>query len=152
MRRKNYIIVLLFVVFSLASKADLSQTHTASPLEGAWLYVRASEASTLFIEEHNKGKERFYSIENDELGNSWFSEYSLDTKYSYRIKELTRNELDILIHYHAEDYPAPQRTLIYPFRDVDDTWVVIHFYEGRENVMRFSTLAEKLDEIEYLNE
>ncbi|WOO40236.1 hypothetical protein [Rubellicoccus peritrichatus] len=149
---KTFIVTSLLLTFTHISHADLSKTHTASPLEDKWVYVRASEASTLFIEKHLKGKERFFSIENDINGQHWFNELSNDTKFSFRIKEVSRNEMDVLIHYYAADYPVPQRTLIYPFRDVDDTWVVIHFYDNRENVMRFTTLAEKLGEIEYLSE
>lgn len=124
-------------------------THTLSPIENEWLYVRASEASTLFISESDKGKETTCAvIEKD--GRRYFTEKSAKETRSFEIKRIEKDDRTYNLYYTGNDFA--ERTVIYPFRDVDETWVVIHFVPGSENPVHFITHASNKSSIPYLNE
>ena len=124
-------------------------THTLTPLKDEWLYVRASEASTLFISEHNKGKEVTCAIV-EEGGQLYFTEKSAEGTRSFEIDRIEKDDHTYEIFYQGDDFA--EKTLIYPFRDVDETWVIIHFTPEAENPVHFITLASNKDHIPYLNE
>ena len=142
-------ILILTLGCSIIKAEDLSRTHTYSPLEGEWVYARASEASTLFIETQYKGKETFFHI-NDTNDGLYLIEQRPEASMSYPIDKIERKGLDIEISY-KEGANAPEKTLIYPYRDIDNAWVIIHYTPG-ENGVHFITPSKYLSSIEYLNE
>lgn len=149
MKQHIYILLGLICANAALATANLSVTHKLTPLEDEWLYVRASEASTLFISEHNKGNEVTCAvIEKD--GRQFFTETSATGTRSFEIDRIEKNELAYEIYYKGDDFA--DKTLIYPFRDVDETWVIIHFTPGSENPVHFITLASNKASIPYLNE
>lgn len=144
-------IILFTIITTLTTWADeLSSTHTYSPLEGEWIYARASEASTLFIETKDKGMETFFHIQKDNKSSRLVEKKQGEMLNSYPIKSVNMNGLDIEIAYDQEDN-VPLKTLIYPYRDIDNTWVIIHYREG-ENDVHFITPSKFLASIDYLDE
>lgn len=148
MRRFIYVSILL--TFSHYCFAELSLTHTLSPLKGEWVYVRASEASTLFIETKNKANETFFEIV--EIGNQpFFKEYSKNFSKKLPIADIKKSGNEIEIFYQEHSI-APAKTLIYPYRDIPEAWVIIHFNKGEENKVHFITSSKNLPKIEYYDE
>ena len=67
------------------------------------------------------------------------------------VKSISRNAMDITILYEANPEQI-ERTLIYPYRDIDQTWVLIHYKTQGENEMYFITPQQNWASIAYLNE
>lgn len=135
----------------MTAQNNLAQSHSLSPLEGQWLYVRVSEASTLFIEKAHKGKETTFTIQTHDNQPISFNETQGANQTQYNIKGVERKGDDIHITYEpAENNPT--KTLLYPFRDVDNTWAVIHYYTNRSNQLYFAAPASVLEGIDYIDE
>lgn len=141
--------IALLLASSTSATPSLELTHTLSPIEQEWLYVRASEASTLFISESEKGNETTYEIV-EKGDRRFFRESNKDTTRSYEIDRIEKENRDYIIHYKDDGFA--ERTLIYPFRDVDEAWVLIHYMPQAENPVHFVTHASNKSNIPYLNE
>jgi len=139
----------VFVASGAFATPPLEETHTLSPIEGEWLYVRASEASTLFISESQKGKETTFSVRED-TGRFYFTEMSQGNERSFEIDRIEKDDRTYNLHYTGDEFA--ERTMIYPYRDVDEAWVLIHFTTEEENPVHFITRSSNKESIPYLNE
>ena len=148
MKAASYLTGLLIAATAIAMP-PLEQSHTLDPLKGEWLYVRASEASTLFLSEHSRGQETTCAIVEKD-GELYFTETAPSGTRSFAIERIEQQDRSYTLRYKGHSFA--EKTIIYPFRDVDETWVLIHFVAASENPVHFITLASNRANIPYLNE
>lgn len=127
---------------------------------GKYVYTRASEASTLFIETRFRGREpHFILSKSDPDGTSRTTPQKWTWKEFDGAKSTTWTAELVKIsgadrHFLLTDKEGREhKVLVYPFRDIEQTWVVIHYFPDREeNPIFFATPFSRLPEIEYLDE
>ncbi len=108
-----------------------------------WIFVRASEASTLFIDETLKGREPYgHLIVLDESRYQWLEFDGVSTAL-WNVTCIERDERQMTVHLQsivANPEAKPSRLVVYPYWDIDDCLVMIRFDPGaEENPVRFST-------------
>ena len=127
---------------------------------GKYVYTRASEASTLFIETKFRGREPHFELsESPTAGDSgatpqkWiWKEFdgSKSTTWTAELRKISGADRHFLL---TDKEGREHKVLVYPFRDIEQTWVVIHYFPDRdENPIFFATPFSRLPEIEYLDE
>lgn len=119
-----------------------------------WIFVRASEASTLFIDESFKDREPYgHLVVLGEKRTQWLEFDGKETTL-WDVTGATRNEKELtlrLVPTAGETEKKPSRLVIYPYWDIDHCLVMIRFDPGaEENPVRFSTPYSLKDDLPHL--
>ena len=141
----------------LLSYLLLAQVHAEAPipkphpvpkladLYKPWVFARASEASTLFIEPHFKGSEPYGHLVKTADALYWFE---FDGKKSDLWVVTEYKEADKQLELHLEN---GSRVLIFPYWDIDHCLLIIRKDSKLENnPTRFSVPYTLLPSIPYL--
>ena len=139
-----------------AQAGPTATTRGAAYLEGFardWAYARASEASTLFLNESFAKAPPTVSIV--EVAPAVFELRDFDgrteTRYAVSAIEKDRDELIFRMRPKGAAGAAETVFTFYPFRDIDDTWVVIQAIPGRaEKPVRWAIPRHLAHRIEIL--
>ncbi len=118
-----------------------------------WVFVRASEASTLFIDDQFRGREPYghlLAIGNDRF--QWL-EFDGSATTVWDVTEIHRSEKQLTLHLSAtatDREKKPSRLVVYPYWDIDHCLVMIRFVPGaEENPVRFCTPYAFKDNLPY---
>ena len=113
--------------------------------------MRASEASTLFIDKNLKGTEPYGHLIVLGKNNFQWLEFDGQKTTRWKITAIDRNEKQLTLQFSTptgNSTPSSPRLVIYPYRDIDNCLVMIRFDpEAEENPVRFATpysVKEKL--------
>ncbi len=99
-----------------------------------WAFARASEASTLFINQSIAAAPPFMRIQEPHTGCFKLESFDGRTRTVYDIDRVeTRND-EIILHLSAQAGSTHDGAVftLYPYWDIDDTWVVIQDIPGLE--------------------
>lgn len=111
-----------------------------------WAYARASEASTLFINE-SVAKDRPY-LRIGEGQNGCFHADSFDGRERrlYGIQEITKQRDELIFQLAPIDGSGDAESIFtfYPYWDIDDTWVVIQNIPGLDEKPIQFAIPQKL--------
>ncbi|MEM0896488.1 MAG: hypothetical protein AAGJ79_06345 [Verrucomicrobiota bacterium] len=108
-----------------------------------WIFVRASEASTLFIDEAFEGREPYgHLVVRGEKDFQWL-EFDGSVTRLWNVSAFVRDEKQLtltLIPVAGDGATEPSQLVVYPYWDIDDCLIMIRFDPGaEENPVRFST-------------
>ena len=122
-------------------------THLIQP----WAFVRASEASTLFIDEAFKGRAPYGHLIVLDAGKYQWLEFDGKATTIWKVREIKEGEADLQFSLKpVTEGGEPGRLLVYSYRDIDDCLVMIRFAEGaKENPVRFTTPYSGLKNLPY---
>ena len=108
-----------------------------------WIFVRASEASTLFIDDSLKNREPYGHLLVGEDNRYQWLEFDGKRTKRWKVAGTDRNEKQLTLHLTPIEEPVnggTSRLVIYPYWDIDNCLVMIRFDPGaEENPVRFST-------------
>ncbi len=139
-----------FLASLFAKEAAPLGVPKVSDLVQPWLFVRASEASTLFIDESYEGREPYGHLTLSKTGEpeSWL-EYDGAATAVWKVGEVTRTDQQLELELFGSS--SKSKLVVYPFWDIDDCLIMIRFDEGQEeNPVRFSTPYYYKDTLPYL--
>lgn len=144
----KYLLVLLWLAPLLAKaespEPDPHPVPKLSDLYTPWVFARASEASTLFIEPHFRGKEPYGHIIKNADTLQWF-EFDGEQALIWKITRFEENDKELYLF--LED---GGKVLVFPYWDIDQCLLVIRFTPNSdENPTRFSVPYQHLSEIPY---
>ena len=118
-----------------------------------WAFARASEASTLFINQSIAAAPPFMRIKEPKPGCFTLESFDGRNRTVYDVDRVeTRND-EIILHLSAQSGAAHDGAVftLYPYWDIDDTWVVIQDIPGlEEKPIRFALPRELAHRIEVL--
>ena len=146
----------LLLLMGTASLAFAKNPHPVPTLDNLikpWIFVRASEASTLFIDENFKSREPYGHLILLEKDSFLWLEYSGTQTQLWQVTKSTRDEKQLTLLLQPFEDPAakPSRLVIYPYWDIDHCLVMIRFDpEAEENPVRFATPYELKTTLPYL--
>ena len=114
-----------------------TRTQGAELLAGMtrdWAYARASEASTLFINEAVAAAPPYMRIREPAPGCLHLESFDGRKRDHYAITEITRQRDELIFRLKPRDDPGAADVVftLYPYWDIDDTWVVIQDIHGLE--------------------
>ena len=117
---------------------------TIADLHKPWLFARASEASTLFIEPHFKGKEPYAHVIKIKDKLQWMEYDGSGFKlWEVEATKTDKKELTLLLK-------GGGRVLIFPYWDIDHCLVMIRFAPGKEtNPTRFAVPYHLLPKVPF---
>jgi len=122
-------------------------------LQEPWLFVRASEASTLFMDENFKEAAPFGHLALLSSGVKLWTEFD-GRKTEFWIvlsSEKREKQWTLELQPLAKPKADPERLVIYPYWDIDQCLVMIRFVPGAaENPVHFATPYEFKDSLPYL--
>lgn len=97
-------------------------------------YARASEASTLFIHENLASSPPYLRIEEKPTGVYWAEDFDGKQQRIFHITQVERKNNDLLIELVPTTKKSGRKRnyTIYPYRDIDNTFVVIQAIDGQE--------------------
>jgi len=148
------IIEFLFI-WAIATQIIIAQSPKPKPhpvpklsdLEKPWIFARASEASTLFIDPSLKGKEPYAHIIKQGDNLQWF-EFDGESSQLWKVDKHTVTDKELVLFLEGGG-----KVLIFPYWDIDHCLLIIRFStDGGENPTRFSVPYQYLSEIEYIKE
>jgi len=147
----------IFVLFLLLAQFGHGKNPLPVPeledLLQPWIFTRASEASTLFIEKDFKGREPYGNLFqlSEEV---WvWAEYDGEFTQLWKIlsHEKDEKQLVLMLQPLAEPEAEPSKLVVFPYWDIDHCLVMIRFVpDGEENPVRFATPYSFKDELPYL--
>ena len=126
---------------------------TLNDLIKPWIFVRASEASTLFIDENFKDREPYGHLVLFGKDSHLWLEYDGTRTQLWRVTKEIRDEKQLTLTLRPFENPEAKlsKLLIYPYWDIDHCLVMIRFDpEAEENPVRFSTPYEFKTTLPYL--
>ena len=136
-----------WLVFLLISNVFAQKPHPVPELKDLykpWIFARASEASTLFIEPHFKGAEPYAHLINSKKKLQWF-EYDGVKGTIWNITHYTKTNKDLTLYIENGD-----RVVITPYWDIDHCLLIIRFTSDEEiNPTRFAVPYKNLTSIPY---
>lgn len=110
-----------------------------------WVFARASEASTLFIEPHFKGKEPYAHLLNVNGSYQWF-EFTGEHSLLWKVLSFEETEKELTLHLEGGG-----KVLAFPYWDIDHCLLIIRFDpDADENPTRFATPYQYLDTIPFM--
>ena len=110
-----------------------------------WVFARASEASTLFIEPHFKGVEPYAHLIKQEKVLHWF-EYDGKRSHLWEVIKYTEGDKELTLFLEGGT-----KIVLFPYWDIDQCLLIIRFEPTEEeNPTRFSTPYQYLSKIPYL--
>ena len=119
-----------------------------------WLFVRASEASTLFIDESFRGREPYGHLTVVREGKYQWLEFDGKQTTLWDVVEVARDARQLTLQLTSTvggQETKDARLVIYPYWDIDNCLVMIRFDDGaEENPVRFSTPYSFKRELPYL--
>lgn len=118
-----------------------------------WAYARASEASTLFINQSVAKERPYLRIREAEDGCLQFESFDGRERSVYAVREIVKRRDELVFELSAIGGASLDDTIFtfYPYRDIDDTWVVIHAIPGRdEKPIHFAIPQELAHRIEVM--
>ncbi len=97
-------------------------------------YARASEASTLFINDTFASTPPYLRIEENPEGVYFAEDFDGERKLFFHIKRVERKNDDLFIDLvpTVQNGGGDRRYTIYPYTDIDDTFVVIQAISDEE--------------------
>lgn len=132
------------------------QTRGASLLARfgrSWAFARASEASTLFINRSVAASPPFMRIREPRHGCFTLESFDGQVATTYEITAVERRGDEIILRLSRQRSAGREGAVftLYPYRDIDDTWVVIQDIPGlEEKPIRFALPAHLAHRIEVL--
>lgn len=142
-----------FLFISLATSFLQAESPEPNPhpvpkltdLYKPWIFARASEASTLFIEPHFKGKEPYGHLIKKNESLQWF-EFDGNQSFVWNVSRYEETEKELRLF--LED---GGKVLIFPYWDIDQCLLIIRFApDSEENPTRFSVPYQHLSKIPYM--
>ena len=118
-----------------------------------WAFARASEASTLFVNQSFAKKRPYLRIREAAQGCLQFENFDGREKSVYAVREIVRRRDELVFRLAATDNSSQDDTVFtfYPYRDIDDTWVVIQALPGQdEKPIHFAIPQELSHRIEVM--
>ena len=110
-----------------------------------WVFARASEASTLFIEPHFKGSEPYAHLIKQEKVLHWF-EYDGKQSHLWKVTKYTEDDKELTLFLEGG-----AKVVVFPYWDIDHCLLIIRFDPSlEENPTRFSVPYQHLKGIPYL--
>ncbi len=131
------------------STACKTPTRGAELLNGFtrdWAYARASEASTLFINESVSRNRPYLRIGEGQRGCFRADSFDGRVRRLYEIREITKLRDELVFQLKPVDgfEDAESVFTFYPYWDIDDTWVVIQNIPGLEEKPIQFAIPQKL--------
>ena len=145
-------LISLCALASLAAPAFAANPLGVPDLEDLvqpWLFVRASEASTLFIDEAFKDSEPYgLLLKKGEDGHAWL-EFDGEKTTVWQVDGTERNEKQLTLSLTRENRTS--KLVVYPYWDIDHCLIMIRFEpDAEENPVRFATPYHFMKELPYL--
>lgn len=108
-----------------------------------WIFVRASEASTLFIDDNLKNREPYGHLLVADNNQYHWLEFDGTRTELWKVSGIDRSEKQLTLHLtpiNGHEDGRASRLVIYPYWDIDNCLVMIRFDpDAEENPVRFST-------------
>lgn len=147
------IAVVILAAFSAALGKEPLPVPELEDLRHPWLFVRASEASTLFIDKNFKNREAYGNLlELSDGVKLWAESDGVVTELWQVISsEKDDKQLTLQLQPLANPTAEPSRLVVFPYWDIDHCLVMIRFVpDADENPVRFATPYHFKDELPYL--
>lgn len=114
-----------------------------------WLFVRASEASTLFIDEAFEGSEPYGLLLQKEGGGHAWLEFDGESSLMWSVDSSEKSEKQLTLQLSRGEKTS--KLVVYPYWDIDHCLIMIRFEpDEEENPVRFATPYQFKDELPYL--
>ncbi|MEM9282381.1 MAG: hypothetical protein AAGA96_11170 [Verrucomicrobiota bacterium] len=114
-----------------------------------WLFVRASEASTLFIDEAFEGSEPYGLLMKKEDGGHVWLEFDGENSAMWTVESFEKGEKQLTLQ--LSQGASTSKLVVYPYWDIDHCLIMIRFVQdAEENPVRFATPYQFKDSLPYL--
>lgn len=146
------LLLCLLATGTLSAKSPLPVPKLEDLIQ-PWIFVRASEASILFIDEDFKGIEPYGHLAKSKSGSHIWLEHDGKQTQFWNVLSSAREAKQFVLILQPLDQPdAPtSRLVIYPYWDIDHCLVFIRFDPSQEeNPVRFATPYSFKNDLPYL--
>jgi len=144
----NRIFIITLLCLSLVSHCLGQKPHPVPSIKDLyqpWVFARASEASTLFIEPHFKEREPYAHVVQTDEKFKWL-EFDGEKFHTWNITKYEESEKELTLHLKDGG-----KVLVFPFWDVDHCLLMIRFAPKEViNPTRFAVPYQLLPSIPYM--
>lgn len=111
-----------------------------------WAYARASEASTLFINESVAKARPYLRIGEGQDGCFHAESFDGRLRRLYEIRQITKQRDELVFQLKPIDGSGDKESVFtfYPYWDIDDTWVIIQAIPGLDEKPIQFAIPQKL--------